>query len=361
MALNQLSSGKWEIDIGINGRRVRRSSGTHDYKKAKELHDRVANDLWRVAKLGEKPRITVADAGKGHADKCERDKLATAGETRKKVDWIVAALDDLGMGGMLMDQFDRAAIAAVLDHKRKDTRSRIVDGVPVRVPVSGATINRYRSVISCLFDYAKSKGFQAGDAELPDMDKESKGRVRWLTHEEAARLLSELPDYLRAMVEFSLATGLRQHNVAYLEWRDVDTRRAVAWVHPDESKNGEPISIPLNASALRVLAAQKGKHKRLVFPSALGKALVDPGNSAWDSALIRAEIENFRWHDLRHTWATWHVQAGTPLPVLQKLGGWKSYAMVLRYAHFAAGHVAGHAGAVDFDFSLSEAAANEQG
>ncbi|UUZ52719.1 tyrosine-type recombinase/integrase [Massilia sp. H-1] len=54
----------------------------------------------------------------------------------------------------------------------------------------------------------------------------------------------------------------------------------------------------------------------------------------------RASIENFRWHDLRHTWASWHVQNGTPLHVLQELGGWESEAMVRRYAHLSASHLA---------------------
>jgi site-specific recombinase XerD len=63
--------------------------------------------------------------------------------------------------------------------------------------------------------------------------------------------------------------------------------------------------------------------------------------------LIRAEIGNFRWHYLCHTRASWHVQAGAPLYVLQELGGWSDYKMVLRYAHFAPEHLARHAANVD--------------
>ena len=64
---------------------------------------------------------------------------------------------------------------------------------------------------------------------------------------------------------------------------------------------------------------------------------------AWKQALKRAGIKHFRWHDLRHTWASWHVQSGTPLQVLQELGGWSSYEMMLRYAHLSAGHLADYA------------------
>ena len=61
---------------------------------------------------------------------------------------------------------------------------------------------------------------------------------------------------------------------------------------------------------------------------------------AWTKALEKANIRNFRWHDLRHTWASWHVQAGTPLERLQEMGGWESIEMVRRYAHLAPEHLA---------------------
>lgn len=67
---------------------------------------------------------------------------------------------------------------------------------------------------------------------------------------------------------------------------------------------------------------------------------MQPNNSAWIKALKRAGITDFRWHDLRHTWASWHVQAGTPLHVLQELGGWESAEMVRRHAHLSSEHLA---------------------
>jgi integrase len=89
---------------------------------------------------------------------------------------------------------------------------------------------------------------------------------------------------------------------------------------------------------MQILQDQRGKHPRWVFPKA-GKPLYQTATRAWRNALREAGIENFCRHDLRHTWASWHVQTGTPLHVLQELGGWSSIKMVQRYAHLSGEHL----------------------
>lgn len=88
-----------------------------------------------------------------------------------------------------------------------------------------------------------------------------------------------------------------------------------------------------------MVSKQVGKHRTHVF-SFRGKPVHWVSTKAWHGALARAGIEDFRWHDLRHTWASWHVQNGTPLYALQELGGWESPEMVRRYAHLSAEHLA---------------------
>ena len=100
--------------------------------------------------------------------------------------------------------------------------------------------------------------------------------------------------------------------------------------------------MPLNAEAILVLKQQMGKHSSRAFIYK-GLPVTKANNHAWRKALVRAGIEDFRWHGLRHTWVSWHVQQGTPLHVLQELGGWSSYAMVRRYAHLSVKHLAEHA------------------
>ena len=163
-----------------------------------------------------------------------------------------------------------------------------------------------------------------------------------LTHEEASRLLDELPKHTKAMVTFTLATGLRESNVTELEWSQIDMQNKIAWIHADQSKNGKMIRVPLNQDAIDVLVQQIGKHSVRVF-TYRGKPIKKVGTKWWRKALERAGIENFTWHGLRHTWASWHVQNGTPLNVLQELGGWSSYEMVQRYAHLAPDHLSNYA------------------
>jgi integrase len=151
---------------------------------------------------------------------------------------------------------------------------------------------------------------------------------------------------LVALVRFSLETGLRQANVTGLQWSQVDLIRRCAWIHPDQAKARKAIAIPLSNAAVLVLRKQIGKHQTYVF-SYRGKPVMQPNNGAWIKALKRAGIVNFRWHDLRHTWASWHVQAGTPLHVLQELGGWETAEMVRRYAHLSSDHLAQYVDRLD--------------
>jgi integrase len=184
------------------------------------------------------------------------------------------------------------------------------------------------------------------------MLSETKRRIRWLIRKDADKLFLELSDHLEAMTRFALATGLREANVTGLEWSQVDLQRRIAWILADQAKAGKPIGVPLNKDAMVVLRQQQGRHAQRVF-TYKGNPILKAGSTAWRKALDRAGIRkymekdkrtknspyphhadgeyrfsDFRWHDLRHTWASWHVQAGTPIHVLQELGGWSDIRMV---------------------------------
>jgi len=164
---------------------------------------------------------------------------------------------------------------------------------------------------------------------------------RWLSESEETNLFKELPPHTQTLARFSLETGLRESNVTGLQWNQVDLEKKIAWINSNQAKANKAIGIPLSNIAIEILKNLKGNHEIFVF-TLRGNPLKKAGSTAFKNALSRAGIQNFRWHDLRHTWATRHVQSGTSLHVLQALGGWSSYDMVLRYAHLAVSHLAEH-------------------
>ncbi|KKI48345.1 integrase [Obesumbacterium proteus] len=134
--------------------------------------------------------------------------------------------------------------------------------------------------------------------------------------------------------------------------------------HQTQIPHRRAIRVALNNTAAKVLREQIGKHQKFGFVHThaanrsdgsitpeIRKMRVD-SNKAWKSALVRAGIENFRFHDLRHTWANWLVQAGAPLSILQEMGGWESVEMVRRYAHLSPNHLTEHAKQIDVVFGV---------
>jgi integrase len=208
--------------------------------------------------------------------------------------------------------------------------------------VKNGTVNRVMSLLRAVLNKAEKEWQWLDKAPYVRMLPNAEKRIRWLTQEEAGRLLAQLPMHLEAMARFALATGLRESNVTGLLWEQVDMQRQCAWIHADQAKANKAIAVPLNTDAIKVIREQIGKHATNVF-TYKDKPVSRANNHAWRKALVRAGIENFRWHDLRHTWASWHVQNGTPLNVLKDLGGWADIQMVLKYAHLSAEHLAKYA------------------
>jgi len=212
------------------------------------------------------------------------------------------------------------------------SRNRVSEGA------SNATANRTLAVIRSILRKAVNEWEWIDRHTKIKLLPEPKRRIRWITQEEAARLISELPEHLAAMARFSLETGLRQANVAGLTWQQVDIDRQCAWIHPDQSKAKNAIHVPLSKSAIEIIKSQSGKNTVYIF-TYCGAKITNVSTKAWYKALDRAGIKDFRWHDLRHTWASWHIMRGTPLAVLQELGGWESREMVAKYAHFSKDHL----------------------
>lgn len=320
MALYQRNNSKiWWTDIySPNGQRIRKSTKTTNKRQAKEFEDRLKGELWRSQQLRDKPNRKWEEAETRWLAETshKKDHLQDKG----KLKWIRKHL-----GGMYLHTIDRDAIDRLVSAKQKEG-------------VSAATINRYLALIRAILRKARDEWKWNVDMPVIRLAKESTGRVRFLTPEKARRLLKELPEHLEVMARFTLLTGLRRSNVTGLRWDRVDLEKGIAWVDAEETKAGHAIGIPLIADTKKILEQQKGKHPEYVF-TYKGKPVKQTSTRAWYKALERAGIKNFRWHDLRHTWASWHAQSGTSMDRLQHLGSWKTAAMVRRYAHLETNHL----------------------
>jgi integrase len=279
-------------------------------------------ELWRIARLGEKPRRTWNEAVVRWLK--EQSQKATIDTDKTHFRWL-----DQHLEGKALDAITRNVIDRITDAK-------LAEGV------SNATVNRVLEIVRAVLRKCVNEWEWLDRAPKFRMLKEPTRRIRFLTRDEAQRLLAALPEHLADMAAFSLATGLRRANVTGLQWSQVDLVRRIAWVHPDQAKARKAIAVPLNAEAVVLVRKRLGKHPTHVF-SFRGEPITQVSTKAWYAALEKAEIEDFRWHDLRHTWASWHVQQGTPLFALQELGGWETSEMVRRYAHLAAEHLAPYA------------------
>lgn len=298
----------WYIDVASKRGRVRRSAGTTDKKAAQEYHDKTKAELWRQEKLGESPPVTWGEAVKRWLEHKERG---------------------------LPDRYRLRALSVPLSATLPLSAEQIEDAL------SGQSARSFNRVLAIVLSIHRISSI-----EPPKVTRKptTRGRTKWLTQEEWDRLrkaLLEESPLLAQAAEFTLATGLRENNVLELEWSQVDLGRRVAWFYADQMKGRVEHGIPLNDAALAVLRSRRGIHKRWVFGNP-DYPLTKASNRAWYNALEKSKLKGTGvvWHTLRHTWASWAVMSGVRLEELMKLGGWKTYSMVLRYAHLAPEHMA---------------------
>jgi len=308
----------WWIDIGHRGKRIQQSSGTSDKIAAQQLHDKIKSELWKKCRLAEKPeRQWVEAVIRWLAESKHKRSLY---DDKVHLRWL-----DKHLKNYTLNQISRD----VIDH---------LSDIKMTEGVKPASINRMLALVRAILRKAEREWEWLDRAPIIRLHKEDNKRIRWITRAEANRLINELPHHLADMASFSLATGLRQANVTGLQWCDVNLIKKHALIHPDQAKANKAIPVPLNEDAIEVLHKRLGKHEQFVFTYG-GNRIIQCSTKAWKKALQRAGITNFRWHDLRHTWASWHVQNGTSLHELQQLGGWSSLDMVLRYAHLNSDHL----------------------
>ncbi|TDI83323.1 MAG: site-specific integrase [Betaproteobacteria bacterium] len=215
-------------------------------------------------------------------------------------------------------------------------------------PRSPATVNRYLAALSIVFTTAVKEWGWVDDTPMRKVSKgkESRGRVRFLSDDERPRLLKTCKassnPYLYPVVVLALSTGMRQGEIMRLTWDDVDLNRGRAILH--ETKNDERRAVAITGHALGLLK-ELSKVRRIdsnfLFPSNENNPRKAMNLRApWEAALKRADVEDFRFHDLRHSAASYLAMNGASLAEIAEVLGHKTLQMVKRYAHLSEGHTA---------------------
>lgn len=306
-------AGWWWIDLTSDAGRVREPAKTTDRKEAQEYHEKRKGEIWRRDKLGEAEPVTWGEAVKKWTELRSRS---------------------------LPERYLIARFGISLTSALPLAESSITKAIKGNsTAVSPGSWNRCLSLIVAIHNCSGVPPPPIRRLKSPP------GRLRWLSSEEWQRLksaLAEESETLRDLAEFSVATGVRENNALELRWDQLDLKRRVAWFYADRMKAGVAHGIPLADAAMSVLARRRGIHKVYVFPSPdSGQPYYKASNRAWYSALRKSKLKSTGvvWHTLRHTWASWAVMSGVRLEEVMRLGGWKTYSMVLRYAHLAPEHL----------------------
>lgn len=316
----------WYLNISRPGfPRIRESTGTADRQEALRIHDEKKAALWKL-------------------------KAPVEGRT-----WGAAVLLWIKKEERSSSELYslRKFAKHYPDRPIEEVEAEGVDKALSFCKTAG-TYTRYRTTIRAVLGVAKDEGWINAVPKLRTRTDKKRKTRKWLTPEQWTKLYLELPPHQRPAADFGVQTGLRRENVLGLTWDRVDLDRRLVWVEAEDMKGGEALPVPLNDRAHLVLStlwSSPDRHKTWVF-TFRGKRITTP-KKAFQLACIRAGVgeyytdadgvvryRGFTWHGLRHTWATWHSQNGTPMDVLQKLGAWKDERMVRNYAHHNPGYLA---------------------
>jgi len=263
-------------------------------------------------------------------------------EYARQLEWWRTHLGDLTLNNVssariseLRDQLANGTVKWGTNLKEKKTDKR-----------SHATVNRYLAALSSAFGIAVKEWQWIDENPMRRVSKlkEPRGRVRCLTEEERERLLAACKDsvnpHLYMAVVLALSTGARQQEVWGLRWSEVNLERGL--ITFTETKNNEFRSVPLEGHARELLLGHS-KIRRidsdLVFPSKKNPVVRHDFRDPWNKALVVAEVEDFRWHDLRHSCASYLAINGVPMLTIAEILGHKTLAMVHRYTHLNTEHL----------------------
>ena len=325
---------KFRVRVRLKGARVATATfkrRTDAVKWAQSTESAIREG--RYFKTSASKRYTLSDA----IDRYEREilprKPLTAGFQRRQLAWWRQQLGHLFLADVTVSTIAEGR-AKLLSEPGSTGRRR-----------GAATANRYMAALSHLFTIlvCEWEWLEGSPASKLAMLKEPQGRDRFLSEEECTDLLAACRESangsLHAVVVLAISTGMRRNEILSLRYDQLDLERGMIYLY--DTKNGERRGVPLAGAALELMRERKtttGKPDGLVFA---GKTGVSPFDirKPWYCALKKVGLGDFRFHDLRHTAASFLAKGGASLPEIGAILGHKSPAMTKRYSHFAETHL----------------------
>lgn len=312
----------WWMSFPLKGRQERRSCQTTDKKVAEKIYHKTMTEIaerrWLELPAGED--ITLKEMlEKYMREYSERNKAKT---TLSSDSSVIKNLNR-HLGECFLTEITPKVVARYKGIRRDEG-------------VSPKTVNNELVLLNHAFNLALKEWEWVRDNPVSKVSREKVNNLveRWLTYEEEGRLLAASPEWLREIVVFAIYTGLRQSEILNLKWSQVDLSRRTLTIL--EQKNKGRDTLPLNNKTLDVLKVRSRIRQinGYVFYSGNGTR-IDARNllRAYYTAREKAGLEDVRFHDLRHTFATRLVQAGKDLYKVQKLMRHKTPIMTQRYAH----------------------------
>ncbi len=309
-------SGNWYARLYVNGKehRFKCSSKTeakavYVSRKADLLHGRY------IEKPKASPFHSIAADYVKRVDARRRRK----GDDKSRVDRWIKELGDRDINKITPRHIERV-LASMLDEG-----------------YAPGTVLRSFTVLRALLNDAKRLGLllenPASRVKPPTVNNVL---IRYLTEEQEVTLIESLPEKYRSIVMVALNTGCRQGELLKLRWQDIDWHIGVATIH--ETKAGDSRRVPLNSTVQNVLVTLKEQ----VFPTPTDRVFPLDGRylrRAFERAVLNSGLAPFRFHDLRHTFASRLAMKGANDRTLMALGGWKSPRMLSRYAHLSPTHL----------------------
>lgn len=303
------TGGSWWVRFTVGGKSIRRSAGTTDRTRAEEFETALRARYWRQEKLGETIHTWREAVTRYKKEAVWRPSTRATNE-------------------YALRYFERINSVPVASINADGVRSAYEAVLREQTPASGARIMAvFRGVLLACVRW----GWIAY-APPVNLGHVHQREPQWLDAEQVTALLKELPEHLKAPMMFSVLTGLRMSNTRDLTWDRVDLEEGHVTIPASQYKTNRDQRFPLSTQAVKLLSGLPHRTGRVFLYD--GKPITGKlGARAFRKARARAGLENLRWHDLRHTFASWVAASGASDRVLQSLGGWTSPKMVARYAH----------------------------